>query len=214
MKNHGQATVALLALLATGGLGVGARFWAVDHVQRWTGRSDLGFVTCTHCHLQRLENMPWAKPRPRHASPAGLAVSADSQKVYIALDDLDEIVEANISSRAVTRRLSLPGRPFGLAVDADGSQLFVTCRDSDEVVVSISGTLSPWIGCPSGKRRWRWRSVERKPAIGWWSQIPSRITSPSSRSRPCGRLPARKPAANLTPWQWPRTVRSRSSPIA
>src|SRR3954463_4936348 len=93
-NTRGFVAVALVSLLAIGGVGLGARSWAVDHVRRWSGRSDLGFVSCNHCHLQRLENLPWAKPRPRHASPAALAVSGDSKRVYIALDDLDEIAEA------------------------------------------------------------------------------------------------------------------------
>src|SRR5690242_3778776 len=75
--------------------------------------------------------MGWAQPRPRHAAPAGLAVAADGAKVYIALDDLDQVVEADTASQSITRRLPISGRPFGLALEGD--RLFVTCRDSDEV---------------------------------------------------------------------------------
>ena len=91
IQSRAFATVALISGLALVSLGIGARFWAVDHVQRWSGRRDLGFVSCTHCHLQRLDKMAWAQPRPKHASPAGLTVSLDSKRVYIALDDLDQV---------------------------------------------------------------------------------------------------------------------------
>src|SRR5689334_22744179 len=134
MKRRGFAAIALVTLLALGGLSRGARSWAIDHVQRWSGRADLGFVSCNHCHLQRIENMPWAQPRPHHASPAGLALSADNERVFIALDDLDQIVEADAHTGAILRRVSVPGRPFGLALDTEGQRLYAACRESDEVV--------------------------------------------------------------------------------
>lgn len=135
MNRRGFATTALISLLALAGLAVGGRYWSVAHVARWTGRQDLGFVNCTYCHGQRIEKLPWAQPRPRHASPAALAVSSDGKRVYIALDDLDEVVEADTATRQILRRLPLAGRPFGLALDAHSERLFVACRDADEVVV-------------------------------------------------------------------------------
>jgi hypothetical protein len=75
MNRRGYVTAAMVSLLALGSLAVGARFWSVAHVQRWTGRQDLGFVNCSHCHLQRIEKLPWAQARPRHPAPAALAVS-------------------------------------------------------------------------------------------------------------------------------------------
>ena len=134
MNLKGYATVTLATSLVLGGLAVGGRFWSAQHVQRWTGRQDLGFVSCNHCHWQRIEDTPWAQPRPRHASPAGLAVSPDSTKIYIALDDLDELVEADCLTQEILRRLPVSGRPFGLALDSQGERLYVTCKDSDEVV--------------------------------------------------------------------------------
>jgi DNA-binding beta-propeller fold protein YncE len=143
MKNQGFATIALISLLAIGGLAAGGRYWAVDHVQRWSGRRDLGFVSCNHCHLQNLERMPWAKPRPHHAAPAGLAVSPDSKRVFIALDDIDEVVEADGATLAVIRRHHLEGRPFGLALNKQGDRLYVACRDSDEVVALDTKEFKP-----------------------------------------------------------------------
>jgi len=133
MQKSSFAILALCGLLAAGGLGFGGRAWSLAHVQRWTGREDVGFVNCNHCHLS-VEQMAWAKPRPRHRGPAGLAVSPDSRKVYIALDDVDEVVEADVFSHKVVRKLRLEGAPFGLALDGSGQRLYVTCRDADRVV--------------------------------------------------------------------------------
>jgi len=133
MKKSSLVILAVLGLLALAGLTGGGHAWSVAHVQRWSGRPDLGFVSCNHCHLN-IEKMPWAKSRPHHATPAGLAVSPDGQKIYIALDDLDEVVEADAVSHQVIRKLKLEGAPFGLALDGKGERLYVTCRDRDKVV--------------------------------------------------------------------------------
>jgi DNA-binding beta-propeller fold protein YncE len=143
MRTRGYATIALISLVAAAGLTVGGRYWAIDHVQRWSGRSDLGFVTCTHCHLQRIENMPWAQSHPHHAAPAAVVVSPDSRKLYIALDDLNEVAEADTASLAVTRKVHLEGRPFGLALNQQGDRLFVACRESDQVVALETQELKP-----------------------------------------------------------------------
>jgi YVTN family beta-propeller protein len=134
MKLRGYATIALTSLLAATGLAIGARSWSVAHVRRWTGRPDLGFVSCDHCHLQRLERLPWAQPHPHHRSPAGLAVAPDGKHLYAALDEVDEVDEIDTATRVVSRAIALPGRPFGLALDDRGERLYVACRDRDQVV--------------------------------------------------------------------------------
>lgn len=133
MRKSSFVILALSGLLALGGLTWGGHAWSVAHVRRWSDRQGLGFVSCNHCHVS-IEKMPWAQPRPHHASPAGLAVSLDGKKVYIALDDLDEVVEADAISHKVVRKLKLEGAPFGLALDRNGERLYVTCRDGDRVV--------------------------------------------------------------------------------
>jgi YVTN family beta-propeller protein len=79
--------------------------------------------------------MPWSQVRPHHASPAGLVVSPDGGKIYIALDDVNELVEADAKSRQVVRKLTVRGAPFGIALDRKGDRLYVTCRDGDRVAV-------------------------------------------------------------------------------
>jgi DNA-binding beta-propeller fold protein YncE len=55
--------------------------------------------------------------------------------LFIALDDRDEIAEADVASLTVTRRAKVPGGPFGLALDAAGKRLFVACPHQDRVAV-------------------------------------------------------------------------------
>ncbi len=124
----------LVAMTAAGALGLGGYQWSVGHVRRWTGMSHLGFLGCNHCHLVSIEKLPWARERPRHPAPAGLAVSPDGRHLYIALDDVTELVEADAASRTILRRVKLEGGPYGVAAHPDGTRLFVTLRDADAVV--------------------------------------------------------------------------------
>jgi DNA-binding beta-propeller fold protein YncE len=55
--------------------------------------------------------------------------------LFIALDDRDEVAEADVTSLTVTRRAKVPGGPFGLALDAAGKRLFVACPHHDRVAV-------------------------------------------------------------------------------
>jgi DNA-binding beta-propeller fold protein YncE len=134
MTRRGFVILAFMSLLALVGLAAAGRGWSVAHVRRWTGRPELGFVSCNHCHLGRIEKMPWARPRPRHASPAGLALSPDGKRLYVALDDLNEVVEADCATRAIARRIKVEGGPVSLALDARGEHLYVACRESDQVL--------------------------------------------------------------------------------
>jgi YVTN family beta-propeller protein len=134
MRKSGFVILALTSALALSALGLGGHAWSIAHIRRWTGRQDLGLVSCDHCHFVSIERMAWAKPRPHHPAPAGLAVSPDNKRVFVALDDVEEVLEADTATRKVTRRLQLKGGPFGLAMDAKGQRLFVACRNSDRVV--------------------------------------------------------------------------------
>lgn len=126
------AALALLAALSAGGWAVVRN--RVDHMVAMSGQPDASQVTCFHCHQVSIDRMPWAHPRPRHHAPAGLAVSPDGTRLYIALDERDEIAVADVATRDVLRRIPVAGRPFGLALDPAGEHLFVTCRDADRVV--------------------------------------------------------------------------------
>ncbi|MFZ0828225.1 MAG: hypothetical protein WAO02_12460 [Verrucomicrobiia bacterium] len=134
--------LALLILLCLAGVTLWLRqnYWT-DHMRRMSGQKTLEKVTCFNCHLVSTARLRWAQPRPHHDAPAGLAVSPDGRKIYIALDDRDEVAEADTASRQVLRRTKVAGRPFGLALDAAGKNLFVTCRDGDRLAVLDAQTL-------------------------------------------------------------------------
>ena len=140
------------ALVLTGVVGPG--LWLkhdwTDHMRQMSVQKDLAKVTCFNCHWVSTARLPWAKSRPHHDAPAGLAVSPDGKKIYIALDDRDEVAEADIASRKVLRRAKVPGRPFGLALDAAGKSLFVTCRDGDRLAALDTQTLSETASAPVG----------------------------------------------------------------
>ena len=133
MNARGFMLLSAVSALALAGVGAGSYFWSVGHVRRWSGRQDLGFVSCTHCHLNDVSQMAWSQPRPKHPAPAGLAVSPDGTRLYIAMDTLDEVLEVDTATQAVSRRTAVAGGPFGLALDAAGARLFVACRHHDQV---------------------------------------------------------------------------------
>ncbi len=141
MKARGFVLVSATAAVALAGLGVGGYSWSLAHERRWSGQPGLGLVSCDHCHLGNTDKLPWSRPHPKHASPAALAVSADGQRLYIALDELDEVVEADVTSGRVLRRAPVPGGPFGLALDRAGGRLYVACRRQDRVAVVETGEL-------------------------------------------------------------------------
>src|SRR6266705_834723 len=91
------------------GLGFSSHEWSASHIRRMTGRQDIAKISCHNCHLVSTNRLPWAKARPHHDSPAGLAVSPDGKKIYIALDDRDEVAEADVVSQKVLRRAPVAG---------------------------------------------------------------------------------------------------------
>ena len=129
-----------LALVGTG-VAVGGFVSSRTHERRWAGQPKLGFVSCNHCHQSSLASLPWAQSRPHHDAPAGIVASPDGKTLYIALDDKDEVAEADVKSLSVTRRASVPGGPFGLALDSSGKRLFVACRNHDRIAVLDTSDL-------------------------------------------------------------------------
>ena len=135
MKLNRIILVATSLVLAGAGAAVGGYFGLRAHQRRMSGKPHLDFVSCNHCHQSSLATLPWAKPRPHHDAPGGIVVSPDGKTLFIALDDMDEVAEADVTSLTVTRRAKVPGGPFGLALDAAGQRLFVACPHQDRVAV-------------------------------------------------------------------------------
>ena len=141
----------LLALAGFAGVALWLKqnYWT-DHMLRMSGQKTLANVTCFTCHLVSTARLGWAQPRPHHDAPAGLAVSPDGKTLYIALDDRDEVAEADTVSRQVLRRAKVAGRPFGLALDTAGKNLFVTCRDGGRLAVLDTQSLRETRSVPVG----------------------------------------------------------------
>jgi YVTN family beta-propeller protein len=154
MKTRSKVIIALLVLMGAGAalahhfggprhivFALVRRCGGNAHMQRQLGQALPGSPTCYNCHFSSLQRLPWAQPRPHHDAPAGLAVSPDGARLFIALDDKDEVAEADTSSRQVLRRAKVPGAPYGLALDTTGKNLFVTCRNGDRLAVLDTQTL-------------------------------------------------------------------------
>ena len=142
MKLKRIILVAIPVVLAGAGATLGGRSVLLVHQRRMSGRPDLSFVSCNHCHRVSLDKLPWKQGRPHHDAPGGLAVSPDGKTLFIALDDRDEVAEADVDSLTVNRRAKVPGGPFGLALDATGRRLFVACPHQDRVAVLDTGDLT------------------------------------------------------------------------
>jgi YVTN family beta-propeller protein len=71
--------------------------------------------------------------------------------LYVALADLNQVVEIDTATRTDQAPDSVPGKPIGTAIP-EGDRLFVSCRDADTVVaidiarLEIIGTAPVGIG--------------------------------------------------------------------
>src|SRR6185369_17194016 len=133
--------ISFLGLACTVGA-LGHHFGGQAHMRRKLGQAPIANATCFNCHFVSTKNLAWAKPKPHHDSPAGLAITPDGKRIFIALDDRDEIAEADTTSRQVLRRVKVAGTPYGLAMDPAGKNLYVTCRTEDRIVVLDSTSLA------------------------------------------------------------------------
>jgi DNA-binding beta-propeller fold protein YncE len=141
--------IGILVLMTAVAL-LGYHYGGEAHIRRRIGQPPLAKATCFYCHFVSTARLLWAKPRPHHDSPAGLVVSHDGKKLYIALDDRDEVAEADIATRKVLRRAKVSGGPYGLAIDASDKKLFVTCRQADRLALLDVESLKETGSLPVG----------------------------------------------------------------
>ncbi|MEN6537596.1 MAG: beta-propeller fold lactonase family protein, partial [Bryobacteraceae bacterium] len=75
-------------------------------------------------------------------SPTVLAVSPNAKSLFIACATGKQVIELDLLSRKVVRKVAVPGEASGLAVSADGQRLYVTCAAPSSVVaiVDVAGT--------------------------------------------------------------------------
>ena len=97
------------------------------------------------------DRLPWAKPRTasRFARRPG-GEHPDGRRLFVALDDRDEVAEADIATRKVLRRAKVAGGPYGLAMDASGKNLFVACRHGNRLAVLEAASLKETGSLPVG----------------------------------------------------------------
>jgi len=129
---------------------LGHHFGGNAHIRRRIGQQPLGEANCFNCHFVSTDRLPWSQARPHHDSPSGMVVSPDGRKLYIALDDRDEVAEADLATRKVLRRVKVAGGPFGLALDASGKRLFVACRHGDRLAFLDTELLNETGSLPVG----------------------------------------------------------------
>src|SRR5260221_1634747 len=141
--------VGLLGLAGTV-CALGHHFGGRAHIRRRLGQEPLAQASCFNCHFVATQNLPWAKTRLHHDCPAGLALSPDGTRLFVALDDRNEIAETDTTTYKVLRRANVSGKPYGLAFDSNGKTLFVTCKDQDRVVALDAETLKETGAIPVG----------------------------------------------------------------
>src|SRR5262245_21645949 len=94
-----------LIILAAVTCALGHHFGGNAHIRHKLGQAPLAQASCLNCHFVSSRRLDWAKPRQHHDSPAGLAISPDARRLFIALDDRNEIAEASVDSLKVQRRV-------------------------------------------------------------------------------------------------------------
>jgi YVTN family beta-propeller protein len=122
----------------------GFAIWSPIHIQAQTGldRASQPGVFCTHCH-RSISEIPVSGQvtGPRYVSPEGTAVSPDGKTLLVAGEKGNMVLRVDLGSRAVVRRVDIPGRPHEIEYSPDGDLAFVSSRDEDKVFVLDAKTL-------------------------------------------------------------------------
>jgi YVTN family beta-propeller protein len=78
------------------------------------------------------------KPAPQGPlSPSALAVSRGAKSLFVACATGRQVIELDLASRKIVRKLTVPGEPSGLALSPDGARLYVTCAAPASVVAVV-----------------------------------------------------------------------------
>jgi YVTN family beta-propeller protein len=70
-------------------------------------------------------------------SPSALAVSPGAKSLFVACATARQVIELDLASRKILRKLTVPGEPSGLALSNDGARLYVTCAAPASVVAVV-----------------------------------------------------------------------------
>ena len=78
------------------------------------------------------------KPAPQGPlSPSALAVSPGAKSLFVACATGRQVIELDLASRKIVRKVAVPGEPSGLALSNDGARLYVTCAAPASVVAVV-----------------------------------------------------------------------------
>jgi YVTN family beta-propeller protein len=78
------------------------------------------------------------KPAPQGPlSPSALAVAPGAKILFVACATGRQVIELDLASRKIVRKLTVPGEPSGLVLSPDGARLYVTCAAPASVVAVV-----------------------------------------------------------------------------
>jgi DNA-binding beta-propeller fold protein YncE len=90
-------------------------------------------------------------PRPvQMIWTAGLAVSPDGDRVFVAGRESDSLYELSLSARRVTRRTHLPAKPYTCLLSSNGERLYVSLWGGSAVEVFDASSLTQVASVPVG----------------------------------------------------------------
>ncbi|MCC6863101.1 MAG: beta-propeller fold lactonase family protein, partial [Bryobacterales bacterium] len=70
-------------------------------------------------------------------SPTALAVAPGGRSLFVACSTGRQVLEFDLASRKVVRKVALPGEPSGLALSPGGDRLYVTCAAPASLVAVV-----------------------------------------------------------------------------
>jgi YVTN family beta-propeller protein len=83
--------------------------------------------------------------------PAGITLSPNKSKVYITTPDSKEVVEVDVPSRTVERRIVLGGVPLGIAANPSRPEIYVADWYAHKIIVINTASLSVVSEIPVGQ---------------------------------------------------------------
>lgn len=130
---------------------VGVRVWSPAHLRQVTGREDPPTVSCLYCHRRTpLPAHAQEVSRNSYATPAGLALSADGERLFVAASGTDRLMVVATATGQTLASLEIPGGPHGVAVSPDGTRVAVTSRHGDRVYLVDAHALEVIGALPTG----------------------------------------------------------------
>ena len=108
---------------------------AREHVNLKTAVTDHPLL-CTSCHLHIHKRSPFARfDHADYYSPLNLAVSNDGKLIYVAAQDGNALLVADVEKGKVVQKIPVGNRPHSVILDKAGEKAYVSNQWSDNVSV-------------------------------------------------------------------------------